>query len=86
MLVNRLGWGGGAVAVRVDSLLFLGIVLLCSKMLALALCAPSTLSPISPNCRSPVLRALSQREMGPRPLPTEAVTHATAPSFSSLRP
>ena len=28
----------------------------------------------------------SQQEIGPRPLPTEAVTHTTAPPLSSLRP
>ena len=58
MLVKQLGrefrGGGGSVTVRAAWLPYLGIVFLCSKMLAFALCARSTLVLISPDCGSPV--------------------------------
>lgn len=58
-------WVGGA-AVRGDwPKLFLKVVLVCNKMLPPAMCAPPTFS-YHPNCRSPVLRALSQGVLGRR--------------------
>lgn len=64
MLVKQFGQGATVVNCLMDCLkLFLAIVLVCTKMLAPAICAapPITLT------GSPLLRALGQGEGGPRP-------------------
>lgn len=61
--------GGRGTTVRGDWLkLFLEIVLVCNKMLALVIWAPLTL-PSHPHCGSPLLRALGQGEVGAGPSP-----------------
>ena len=65
MLVKQLGRrfrGEGSVAIRAAWLRSLGIVFMCSKMLAFALCAPSILVLVSPDCGSPVQSAADRTQ------------------------